>query len=70
MQWLRDLNRDQFDNLSKFCLDLAKAAIIFAVFSPTGKNLADVISKILAIVSGIALISIGMVLLKMKKELR
>lgn len=68
MQWFKELNKDQLSSLSKFCLDLAKGAFVFAVFSPAAENLADAIMKILGGFSGIALVIAGMLLLQMKRE--
>ncbi|EKE14307.1 MAG: hypothetical protein ACD_12C00578G0001 [uncultured bacterium] len=68
MQWFQDLNQDQFDSLSKFYIDLAKAAFVFAVFSPATQDLSTMINKILAIFATVVLLSTGMLLLKMKQE--
>lgn len=69
MQRFKELNKDQLSSLSKFCLDLAKGAFIYATFSPAAENLAEIFMKIISGFSGIALVITGMLLLQMKKEL-
>lgn len=64
---LGQLNKDQLDNLAKFCLDLSKGAFIFAAFSSSSQNLVDSINKIFSVIFGVALVFIGMILLKLKK---
>ena len=66
---LKQLNKDQLNSLSKFCLDLSKGAFIFAVFSSSSQNFTDSVNKIFSVLLGFDLIFIGMILLKLKKEL-
>lgn len=68
MQRFRELNKDQLDGLSKFCFDVSKGALVFAVFSSSGQNYAESINKFISLFLRIALIFIAMVLLKMKAE--
>lgn len=68
MQWFRELDNDQLDGLSKFCLDVSKGALVFAVFSSASQSYVESVNKFFSLFLGIVLIFIAMVLLKMKEE--
>lgn len=70
MQLVGELNQDQFDNLAKLCLDLAKGSFAIALLTTPNlrENLTAVVLKIfISLIVGLVFTYLSLVLLKMKE---